>query len=183
MRAFIAIDLPKELDNKISNFQNQLKKTGTFEGSWTKEREFTLKFLGEINETQVSEISKVLNQICNKTKKFELELFGLGVFPSLNNIRVFWIGACKGDEAAKELQTSIDKELGKIGFVREKRDYKNHLTLIRVKKFDKQKCKELLEKYSDKSFGKFTVSEIKLIKSKLTREGPSYELIQGFRLA
>jgi len=183
MRAFIAIDLSKELKEKTSEFQKELLKLDILEGNWTKEYHLTLKFLHEITDAQVKLISNVLIDISKKTKKFELELNGLGAFPSQNYIRVIWIGAGKGDEEAKELQRAVDNKLEKLGFEKESR-YSNHLTLARVKAVeDKDKLKEIFERNATKSFGSFEVKEVKLIKSTLTREGPKYETIASFPLA
>lgn len=183
MRAFIAIELPENLKAKISEFQKELIELDILEGNWTKEYHLTLKFLHEITDEQVKLISNVLLDIAKKTKKFELELNGLGAFPSQNYIRVIWIGAGNGDEEAKELQRSVDNKLEKLGFEKENR-YSNHLTLARVKAVkDKDKLKDIFERNATKSFGSFEVKEVKLIKSTLTGAGPKYETIATFHLS
>lgn len=183
MRTFIAIDLPEELKKKLSEFQDELKKQDLVAASWTSDYHLTLKFLGEVNEKKLEEIKKNLENICKKTKSFKLELKGIGTFPSEKYIRVLWIGADIGDKQAKDLQKEIDSELVNLSFEKEKR-YANHLTLARVKAVkDKNKLKELFEKYKDKSFGTFTVDKIKLMKSTLTPKGSVYETLKEFRLA
>jgi len=57
------------------------------------------------------------------------------------------------------------------------------LTLARIKSVkNKDKFKEILEKYSSTQWGSFDVSEIKLMKSTLGREGAVYEVVGSFRL-
>ena len=178
MRAFVAIEPPKDLKNKIHAFQSELKKQDILEGNWTREYHLTLKFLGDISENQLKEIEKVLADISGKTKKFQLELKGIGAFPSKDYIRVLWLGAGIGDEESLVLHEQIDDKLSSIGFEKEKR-YENHITLCRVKKVsDKNKLKEILAK--NISFGKFEASEIKLIKSDLTPTGPVYKTIRSY---
>jgi len=180
MRVFVAIELPDELKRKISNFQRELKKLDILEGNWTKEYHLTLKFLGEVNEDKLKEIEKSLSDISAKTKKFELEMKGLGAFPSKDYVRVLWIGVGIGDEEALVLHEDIDSGLEKLGFEKEKK-YANHLTICRVKSVsDKKKLKEILERKID--FGKFEVAAIKLIKSDLTPAGPVYSALKVFKL-
>ena len=183
MRTFIAIGLPEELKGKIRGLQAELKKQNTLEGNWTSDYHITLKFLGEIDESKIKEISEKIKNICSKRKKFELELRGLGAFPSENYARVLWIGTSAGNSEAKGLQGEINSALEKIGFAKEK-NYANHVTLIRVKSvIDKGKLKGLFEKYKEISFGTFMANEIKLIKSTLSSGGPTYETVATFPLA
>ncbi len=181
MRAFIAIDLPKDLKNKLHSFQNELKKLDIIEGNWTKEYHLTLKFLGDITEDKLKEIEKVLAAIADKTKKFELNLQGISGFPSTDYVRVMWLGVGAGDEEALVLHEEIDDSLAKSGFEKEKR-YENHITLCRVKKVsDKGKLKEIFKAKTE--FGKFEVSEIKLIKSYLTKKGQVYDVLKTFNFS
>lgn len=180
MRAFIAIELSDELKKKVSEFQAELRKKDFLIGNWTKDYHLTLKFLGEITAEKQKEIEKILEEIANETKSFELELSGLGAFPSQDYIRVLWVGAGKGDGQAKALQKEIDERLVTLGFARE-RNFTNHLTLCRVKVVnDKQMLQKLFE--TKIGFDSFEVSEIKLIKSTLTGAGPVYETLKEFKL-
>jgi len=180
MRTFIAIELPDELKKKISDFQRNLKKQDILDGNWTKNYHLTLKFLGEVNEGKLKDVVKVLAEIASKTKRFELEFKNLGAFPSQSYVRVLWVGTGAGDEEALVLHEEIDNSLTKLDFEKEK-EYTNHLTICRVKAVsDKKKLKEILETKVD--FGKFPVSEFKLIKSSLTEKGPVYESLKTFKL-
>ena len=180
MRAFIAIDLPDELKKKVSDFQNELQKQDFVAANWTSDYHLTLKFFGDIDERKEKEIATILVDIASKTKCFELELKGVGAFPSQDYVRVLWMGAGYGDDEAKFLQKEIDGSLEELDFEREA-NYANHLTLARIKAVkDKFKLKKFFE--NKQSFGKFKVSSIKLIKSTLTKSGPVYETLKEFYL-
>ncbi|MEM4248139.1 MAG: RNA 2',3'-cyclic phosphodiesterase [Candidatus Nanoarchaeia archaeon] len=180
MRAFIAIEVSPEVKKDIEKFQSELQKQDFVTANWTSEYHLTLKFLGEIDELKQKKIEKVLSEIASKTKRFELELKGVGAFPAQDYVRVLWVGAGYGDDEAKFLQKQIDESLEELDFEKEK-DYVNHLTLARVKSVkDRVKLKKFFE--NKKSFGKFKVSEIKLIKSELTKKGPIYSVIAEFHL-
>jgi len=179
MRAFIAIELPDELKKKISDFQNELQTQDFVAANWTSDYHLTLKFFGEIDEHKQKEIANILVDIASKTKSFDLELKGVGAFPSQDYVRVLWMGAGYGDDEAKFLQKEIDEALSE-DFEKES-NYANHLTLARIKAVkDKFKLKKFFE--NKQSFGKFKVSSIKFIKSVLTKSGPVYETLKEFYL-
>ena len=182
MRTFIAIDLPNDLKKEILILQSALKRENIFSGNWTSDFHITLKFLGEVDEKKIKSINSILENICGKTKQFELELRSVGAFPSANYIRVVFARVDSGNESAMLLQRQIDSALKKEGFPPEK-NYQNHVTLIRVKSVtDKEKLKEIFGEHENQSFGKFTVNKIKLLKSTLTPNGPIYETIKEFIL-
>lgn len=181
MRTFIAIEIPKEFQKKIHDFQNSLKKLDIIEGNWTNQYHLTLKFLGEVDANKVKEVEKVLMDLAGRTKRFELSLQGIGAFPSKDFIRILWLGVGKGYEESLSLHEQVDENLEKLGFQKEK-EYENHITLCRVQKVsDKAKLKDIISKGAD--FGTFEVSDIKLIKSSLASSGPVYEVLKVFKLA
>ena len=175
MRLFIAIDIPKEIKDKLYDLQKQIG-GDLAKINWVhkKNLHLTLKFLGEVPESRLEEIKERLRII--KLKSFEVELNNLGVFPNENNIRVIWVDL--KSEHIYELQIKIDQELLDL-FSKDTR-FQSHLTLGRVK-FVKNK-EELKEKLKLKIDGWFIVKEFKLIKSSLTREGPIYETIEEYKL-
>jgi len=180
MRAFIAIDLPAELKDKIASFQAELKKADVFKGKFVEKENLhlALKFIGEISDKDMAKISKSLEGLSKKHKGFVLSLKGIGAFPSKDYIRVIWIGVDKGGSEAKALHDDINKALKS----KESREFVGHLTLARVKAvLDKKKLTEFLDE--NKEFGSFAVKSIKLMKSELTKQGPKYETIKVFALA
>ena len=172
MRTFIAIDIPEEIKKEIEKIQDLLPE---FSGKKTEKENLhlTLKFLGEIPESEIENIGKKLKEI--KFRKFEAELSFLGVFDE-NFIRIVWIKL----SGFEKLQKEIDEKLSDM-FEKEKR-FMSHLTLARVKNIKDKKnfLSELGKIKYDKK--KFVVSEFKLKKSELTREKPVYSDIKKYRL-
>ena len=171
MRLFIAIDIPEEIKEKISNFQKQIK----MKGIKLVEKEnlhITVKFLGEVDEN-------LLNDILNLDLSIEpvkIKLNQLNVFPNMNYIRVIWIGAY-GENLIKIFE-DVDKKLSNLGFKKE-REYVPHLTIGRVKFIEnKKQLKDKIEKFKDVDFGEFEAKKLKLYKSTLTPNGPIYEVIK-----
>lgn len=173
MRAFIAIETPKEVNFTLKEIQKKFAGLGKI--NFTQEPyHLTLKFLGEISEDQCTQVKELLKSI--KFKPFELELTQLGVFPNEDYIKVIWVGT--KDKEVNELQQQIDSKLTGI-FGKDLR-FHAHITLGRVKFVEnKEKIKELFKTKVPSL--KFEVKEFKLIKSELTPNGPKYEDLEVFK--
>ena len=80
MRCFIALDLPREVINEIKDIQTNIQKQNLFIGKFTEPENLhlTLKFLGEIGETEIEEVKKRLQEI--KMPEFEVSLGETGIF-------------------------------------------------------------------------------------------------------
>ncbi|WP_423792575.1 RNA 2',3'-cyclic phosphodiesterase [Methanocaldococcus indicus] len=174
MRVFLAIDIPKDIKNKIYELQKDFK----IKGIKLVEKEnlhITVKFLGEVDDNTLNKILN-LNLEIPKTK---IELKGLGTFPNENYIRVIWIGVY--GEGLINIFKEIDNKLNTLGFEKE-RSYVPHLTLGRVKFIENKKLlKEKINKNKDIFIGEFETNSIKLYKSTLTPTGPIYEVIKEWK--
>ena len=178
IRAFIAVEIDQSLKQKISELISKLKKSDT-NIKWVNENQihFTLKFLGNIEESKVQAISAVLKSITSHSKEFALTLSDIGAFPNMKRPRVIWIGADKGADNLKILADKIEIELEKLGFEKEKREFKSHLTLGRVKNSKNKKRDSdhflKLQKWS-LSLGEIKIDKLILFQSTLTPKGAIY---------
>lgn len=174
MRLFIALDF-EELKDYFIGLQEQLPK----DAKLTKTQAFhlTLKFLGEVSEDNLRNITEQLKKI--KFKKLELNPDNIGVFPNEKVIRVVWVGI-NPKEKVIGLQKNIESILEKFNF---KKDFEfhPHITLARVK-FVKDKADfiNFLKCIKIDKNKKIEIKNFKLIKSTLTPEGPVYEDLEVF---
>lgn len=177
MRAFVSIDIvDPAIVSKIVRIQDELRKLG-LNAKFVEPQNLhiTLKFLGEIPESKIERISRALEKACSGFGKFEIEIVGLGAFPSERSPRVIWLGVGKGATTVSEIAENVDRELGKLGFSREK-NFVPHVTIARLKsKKDIDLMVDLFKKLSSYSFGTMLVDSIRLKKSILTPRGPIYE--------
>jgi len=130
MRAFIGIDFSKELKKKVADMQLRLKPYAS-SGRWKYIDNFhlTLKFLGEIDLSQLSAIDRELREICSHAQRFRLKISGAGFFPGKDCLRVLWLGLGGDVDMLNWLQRAIDTKLESIGFKKEKRGYTPHITV------------------------------------------------------
>lgn len=169
MRLFIAIELPKELGEQITELKKKLE-TEHAKVTITKENHLTLKFLGDVEESRVDDIKNTLKKV--EFKQYKAKLDKVGVFPNEDYVRVVWIGV-KPEEETIILKKKIDDALKDFKF-KDDYDFHPHVTLARVKFVkDKEKFKELIHSLKTED-SEFEVNEFKLIKSELKPDGPEY---------
>ena len=185
MRTFIAIEIPAEIKTALSGLQIELRRAGA-DVSWTKPESIhlTLKFLGEIEEKLVNEIEMACVETAAEFQPFTLDLNGAGVFPNVRQPRVLWAGLSGEIEKAVEIQRRLDERLMTIGFDREEKPFRPHLTIGRVK--SNRKTRELLALADSYQLPRlaFDVKEIVVMKSELLQAGARYTSLAraGMRL-
>jgi len=180
MRAFIAIDIGKK--DEIIKLMDEFKKIkGKFKLVEPENVHLTLKFLGEIEEDMIEKIKEAIEKSVEEITPFKASLSGLGVFPSMDYMRVLWIGF-KDEGQTKKIAFHLEEELQKYGFKREKK-FTPHITIARIKsKEGKEEIKKFIEKHKEKNFGEVECMKICLKKSILRPEGPIYKTIEEIKL-
>jgi 2'-5' RNA ligase len=178
MRTFIAIEIPSEIKSALAALQTELRRAGA-DVSWTKPESIhlTLKFLGEVDEGRISEIEQACIDLAAKFQPFTLSLHGAGVFPNSRQPRVLWAGLSGEIEKVVEAQRQLDERLALIGFEREQKAFRPHLTIGRVK--SNRKSRELIaaaDLYELPALS-FDVGEIVVMKSELHPAGARYTRI------
>jgi 2'-5' RNA ligase len=134
----------------------------------------TLKFLGDTEEDQIPEIIKIITKSINNIKPFTIKIKEAGVFPNLNYIKVIWVGIIDPGPMP-EIAKKLNSQLKSLGFRSEKRGFKPHITLGRVKtRKNKDQLKRLIINNKDRIFGEININSVKLIKSVLDSKGPTY---------
>ena len=134
IRAFVALRLPADIIDHASGLQSALKARG-LRLRWVKPQNLhlTLKFLGDIPVTAVADLGLALRRASQGAEPLALTLQGMGVFPGIRRARVLWVGLGGQIEALQSIYQKIEDEFADLGLVREKRGFKAHLTLARIK--------------------------------------------------
>lgn len=144
----------------------------------------TLKFLGDIDREDVSNIRGAAERTVQDIPDFELQVDKLGAFPNKSYPKVIWLGTTQAPEEIFQLQSKLERELEPLGFEPEDRDYVPHTTLGRTKDDRNQKIKTLGEEISSyqlEDSWKVSVETLTFMESKLKPTGPVYS--QVFDLA
>ena len=184
LRAFLAIDLPGSLRPVLSRVQDELKKSGT-DVRWVPvgNVHITLKFFGQIPETQVEPIVEAAGRIAAMQAPFYLKVTGAGAFPTVNNPRVVWLGL-GGDLAVMGgFYRKLEEAFAALGFPPEGRAFAPHLTLGRVKsprnRVDLSRRLTALPPVESETF---QIREIILYRSNLSPQGATYSPLRKILL-
>lgn len=178
IRAFIAIELSEEAKKALAELQAEFIKSEA-DVKWVKPENIhiTLKFLGNITEEQKEKIQEILDDNLKGFNSFKIGLQGVGAFPKPNYPRVVWVGTT-GEEQLKPIAKLIDEKINKLGFPKEERAFKSHLTFARVRSGrNKDKLTEALKKFEAFSGPEFLVDAVCLLQSALTPQGSIYTLL------
>lgn len=178
MRLFTAVWLDKELRETIRNFLEGIS-NGSSGIKWvfSEQLHFTLKFLGEQDSEIISKISPFLSEAAKEFSPFTLALAGGGVFPSRRSPRVLWLGVKEGGAKLAGLAARVEEAGEKAALPREKRAFRPHLTIGRVKNSSPFFDGELLTKGIE---GRMTVKSFSLVASSLTHHGPVYQEVEEY---
>ena len=111
-----------------------------------------------------------------------LAVKGIGVFPGIKKPRVLWLGISKQLDLLTALQKTLDEKLEAMGFPKEKRPFKGHLTLGRIKsKIDPKTLHDVLKKFIQFESEPFFADRIILYQSDLKPKGAVYtKLIETY---
>ena len=184
IRAFIAVEIDPQTVRQIIAAVTDLKpRIPAIRWVSPTSFHFTLKFLGDIEESKIEPIAQALELALHPFPRFTINAKGLGVFPDLKRPRILWVGL-EGKGLAG-LTSRIETALESCGFEPEKREFKPHLTIGRWRQFDRsaRKFGEELERWKGHEFGKSAVTEVIFFRSELRREGATYHPLKVVALA
>lgn len=179
MRAFIALELPQEVQRYLGSLQKRLRESGCGI-SWVRPHQIhmTLKFLGDISEDQSLFLQQKLEEIAAATPPYGLSLGTLGAFPGMEKPKVIWTGIGQGAEETIKLAGMVEAASLQEGIKKEERPFAPHLTLGRVRTPENtsqlaQLLKVLKEEPQQQGLA-WPVGALTLFKSTLTPQGPVY---------
>lgn len=133
MRLFIALNLPAEDRRAIREATAPLR-YGARGVSWVAEgrQHLTMKFLGEQQERALPALRSALADAARRNRALELELDGVGAFPSWTSPRVLWVGVAE-TAALELLHHDVESACVELGHPLEGRPFRSHVTIGRVK--------------------------------------------------
>lgn len=141
-----------------------------------------MKFLGDVDEKKLPEITAALKDSANGCEPFTLTAGGIGGFPNLRAPRILWMGI-KDSPELQRLQQNIEKRLGAIGIAKEARPFRAHLTFLRIKTHaDGRDAGAATKNMKHEISMDFYVDSFVLFKSTLGPEGARHDIIERIKL-
>jgi 2'-5' RNA ligase len=183
VRAFIAIKIDPEVAQRIGAVQSKLDKNlGGIRWVKPENLHLTLKFLGPVSDEKVAPIAETLERALHSLARFSVSCRGLGVFPDIRRAKVLWVGL--EGKPLSALAATTDDALATLGFAREKREFKPHLTIGRWRESAGRpdRLRRELETGKEQDFGPSQMNEVILFKSVLKPTGAVYTPLKVFPL-
>lgn len=181
VRSFLAIEVSPEVRQRIGRIQERL---GMYLKGirWTRPEgiHLTLKFFGDIYEGDVAAIAGAVEGRAAAEAPVHLRAGGLGAFPNAGRARVLWIGLDGDLERLSRLQRDLDGALEGLGYPREKRSFKPHLTLGRAQGERILGVQDVLRKGESHQAGSFEAGALVLFRSELKPGGAVYTKMAEF---
>ena len=186
IRTFIAVPLGDEVSRNAIRLIERLRQPN--DGiKWvpTDNLHLTLKFLGEVENTEVPAVCAVLHDVCASRDPFELRFAGTGGLPSVERPRVLIAGIDDPTESLTEIVSDLERDFAELGFKRESRDYTPHLTLGRTKGGSRRPNPEVMDRLLSEQhveIGQMVVDSVQVIASFLDKSGPTYQVMNTVEL-
>jgi len=184
IRSFVAVLIDSALRDKIGLAQSQLKKHSSTGVKWVAADHFhvTLKFLGNVQESDLPAIEAALRRAAASVEPFDVEMAGLGAFPNWRRPQVLWSGVREGAQPLACLAGAVEAESSKLGPAPEKGRFKAHVTIGRVKGVLPPEIGQAAQELGQLDFGTMRVLNIALMRSDLMRDGPVYTVLRTIDL-
>jgi RNA 2',3'-cyclic 3'-phosphodiesterase len=135
LRAFVAVEVGEEVTRRAAEVLERLRQAAGSDVKWVDPRNFhlTVKFLGSTRRSDLPRLSEALRALAARVTPFDLEFAGVGAFPNARRPQVVWLGVCAGQEPLAALAGEAEAVFEALGWAREQKPYRAHLTLGRTR--------------------------------------------------
>jgi 2'-5' RNA ligase len=186
MRAFLAIDLPNPVKADLSAAQSRIESRAPGFYRWVGEEQMhlTLYFLGEMDESSLSQVEQACASIAQPT--LQIKVGGLVLLPEPNVPRIIATGVGGETDALTKFQQRLSDTVFPLAEFKETRRFYPHITLGRLKRGMPGNAKMLKRTLAETKIGQsepFKVEEFLLMSSQRSEEGSHYETLHRFPLA
>ena len=184
IRTFIAVGIPAAIREQLGELQQSLAPHAE-DVKWVDPDKvhLTIKFLGEVDERDIYEVCKRVGEVAGAWVAFECSVARAGAFPNATRPRVIWAGVSSGAAELTEIHDALDDALGELGYPLENRSFTPHFTIGRVRRTaPNPKLRAAVDSLADWQAGSFRVSEILVMASDLSSDGPTYSVMGRGRL-
>lgn len=179
-RLFIALSLPQDIRSLVTSTMENLRVELAFQ-KWVHPNDLhiTLKFLGDTSLPLRDQVKHALERIATNHIPFRLAIHGIGTFGKPASPSVLWAGIQGELQRLTALHSDIKVAMQPIGFDKEDRAFRPHLTLARRYGEGSRFSRKMLEQVTVSGATEWKVDRIVLYRSHLFRQ-PMYEVLEQF---
>jgi RNA 2',3'-cyclic 3'-phosphodiesterase len=176
IRTFLALDLNDQTRQRLVRAVAELP-VGQAKIRWVESENLhvTVKFLGEVADADAVNVCRVVADAAGLVEPFDFQVRGIQAVPARGDLSMFWAGVADADGRMAAMFEVIEAALEELGFSREQRDFRPHVTLGRVKYArDAHGLRAAAARVAETDFGCVAADGIVVYSSQLTPEGPIY---------
>ncbi|MFT3693075.1 MAG: RNA 2',3'-cyclic phosphodiesterase [Kofleriaceae bacterium] len=180
MRLFFGLRVSTATANQLAQTAEQLRRNAGPAFKWVAPTSYhvTLKYLGFTRPEIVDELVDRVRTAIAGIEKFSFKTAKLGAFPSVDKATVLWAGV--DDANVTALADKIEGACEGVGFPREPRPFKGHVTLARIA--ETRSISQLVLPMSEQMFSGSTVDTVILYESETKSSGSVYKEISRIAL-
>ena len=180
IRLFVALKVPDKVKEEVFNYCfDAVENSANFRWEAKEKVHLTLKFIGEVKEELLPRIIEELEFVKNYSS-FNCTISKFGFFFRNNEAKILWCNF-NTDATIVSLVDELNTRLQKFDIEIERRKFKGHLTLLRIKK---RVSESFIKRFKGYSFEpiEFEANEIILIQSLLKPTGSEYKVLKIYEL-
>ncbi|HEX5471728.1 MAG TPA: RNA 2',3'-cyclic phosphodiesterase [Lacipirellulaceae bacterium] len=184
-RTFIAVTISPDI-RRAAGTLSDLLRPAAGDVKWVEPENlhWTLQFLGDVDALEIPAVCSAVSTATMEVESFDLEARGAGAFPAPDRPRTLWLGAGAGEQAMVALHGAIDRKLKRLGYRTEHRRFVPHITLGRTgRNSPPRPLVRELASFAEYDAGSMLVDEVTVFASKLTPDGPQYDVLARAPLA
>lgn len=175
-RLFVAIKPPEEILQALQRVAPHLSGTRAVK---EESLHITLRFIGNVESPEVDAIDSTLSRI--KGRPFDLRLRGVGHFPPRGRPKGLWVGVERSDPL-HAVQGRIERALVSYGLEPERRKFKPHITVGRIKDTPSHQIAEYMAVNGTFVSDPFEITHFHLYQSTLNSGGSIYDILETYPL-
>ncbi|MBP7497342.1 MAG: RNA 2',3'-cyclic phosphodiesterase [Bacteroidales bacterium] len=148
----------------------------------TENYHITIKFFGNTEPERIELIDSLLKKLSGNYKAIRLDIFGAGYFKRDSKPKILWLGS-RNDKSLISMVTDIDESLVQIGYNKEKRPFKSHLTIGSIRYINNmENFERVIVKHSDRLIQSCYIKSLVFYESILKPGGPEYIELYNYQL-
>ena len=180
IRLFVALIIPDEVKTEIFRHCHAAAENQSgYRWEASEKVHLTLKFIGEVKEELLPHIIDQL-EFLTKYSSFNCKISKFGFFFRNNEAKILWCDL-ENNDTIISLVDEVNNRLQQFEIETEKRKFKGHLTLLRIRN---RVSEDFIKRFTEYKFDpiKFNSNQIALIQSLLKPTGSEYKVLKIYEL-
>ena len=176
LRAFLALPLDEVIVERLVEVQRSLASAGA-RVRWVgaENLHLTIKFLGDVTDRQLPDVCRVAEDVARQAEPFEFSISRIISVPKAGPMKMVWVGIDESTGRLEKLYQLLEESYADMGFPKENRAFRPHLTLGRVKGGKNvRELRAAVDEIAETDFGLQPAEKMIVFSSELMPGGPVY---------